>query len=340
MKHTIGDFKHFIIIGIFVIASTFLIYAGIHSIGLLPDQASLQAESIDQLMYVHVWIISFLFSLIMVTLSYSLIVFRRKKGETGEGVYMTGSSTLEVLWTFIPFIVVIILAYVGAGSLGVIRQVDPSAVTVKVIAQQWSWQFQYPDYGIVSTDLILPFGKQVDLQLTSRDVIHGFWIPEFRVKEDLVPGQTNDLRITPTLLGNYTLRCSVLCGTKHAYMLGKVQVLSQADFDAWVTKQQSVVITDPVVRGQLLVAQNGCGSCHSVDGTKGIGPTWARLYNSTVTLSDGTKVVADNKYLTDSIVDPNLQIVAGFAPNRMPNFSDSFTQQQIADIIAYIESLK
>ena len=332
--------KHYIIVGILVIAFTFLIHAGLVGIGLLPVQASLQATSIDQLIYVHVWIISFLFSLITVALSYSLIVFRRKKGETGEGAYFTGNNPLEITWTLIPLLAVIVLAYVGAGSLGVIRRIDPSAVVVKVIAQQWSWQFQYPDYGIVSTDLILPAGKQVDLQLTSRDVIHGFWIPEFRVKQDLVPGQTNDLRLTPTMIGDYTLRCSVLCGLKHAYMLGKVKVLSLADFQAWITQQQSVVITDPAIRGQLLVSQNGCASCHSVDGTKGIGPTWARLYGSTVTLSDGTQVTADDQYLTNSINDPNLQIVKGFPANRMPDFAGSFTPQQIADIIAYIKSLK
>jgi cytochrome c oxidase subunit 2 len=132
----------------------------------------------------------------------------------------------------------------------------------------------------------------------------------------------------------------VLCGTKHAYMEGKVHVISKADFDAWVAQQQSIVITDPVVRGQLLVAQNGCASCHSVDGTKGIGPTWARLYNSTVSLSDGTTVVADSEYLTNSILNPNLQIVSGFSANRMPNFADSLDAKAIADIVAYIESLK
>lgn len=332
--------KHYIIIGALVVVSTFLIHAGLIGIGLLPVQASLQAVSIDRLMYIHVWIISFLFSLIVVTLTYSLIVFHRKKGESGDGVYMTGRNKLEIAWTLIPLVAVIILAYVGAGSLGVVRRIDPSALVVKVIAQQWSWQFQYPDYGLVSTELNLPVGQQIDLQMTSRDVIHGFWIPEFRVKQDLVPGRTTDLRITPTLIGNYMVRCSVLCGTKHAYMEGKVHVLSKADFDAWVAKQQSIVITDPVVRGQLQVAQNGCASCHSVDGTKGIGPTWARLYQSTVTLSDGTQVIADSTYLTNSIVNPNLQIVKGFSANRMPIFGDSLDAKAIADIIAYIESLK
>jgi cytochrome c oxidase subunit 2 len=332
--------KHYIIIGALIIVSTILIYAGLTGIGLLPAQASLQAESIDQIMNVHVWLISFLFSLIIVILTYSLVVFRRKKGESGDGAYITGNNRLEIAWTLAPLAVVIFLAYIGAQSLGVVRRIDPSALKVKVIAAQWSWQFQYLDYGIVSTELKLPVGQQIDLQMTSRDVIHGFWIPEFRVKQDLLPGRTTDLRITPTMIGSYKVSCSVLCGTKHAYMEGKVNVISKSDFDAWVTQQQSIVITDPVVRGQIQVAQNGCDSCHSVDGSKGIGPTWTRLYQSTVTLSDGTEVIADSAYLTNSIVNPNLQIVKGYSPNRMPLFADSLDAKAIADIVAYIQSLK
>jgi cytochrome c oxidase subunit II len=332
--------KHFIIISFLIVISTFLLHAGLIGIGLLPVQASLQAVTVDQMMYVHVWMISFLFSLIIVTLTYSLIVFRRKKGETGEGAYIPGNNRLEVAWTLAPIAVVIVLAYSGAQSLGVVRRIDPSALQVKVIAQQWAWQFQYPDYGLVTTELNLPVGQQIDLLLTSRDVIHGFWVPEFRVKQDLVPGRTNELRITPTLIGEYKVRCSVLCGTKHAYMEGKVNVMSQADFDAWVKQQQSIVITDPVVRGQLVVAQNGCASCHSTDGTKGIGPTWAHLYQSVVTLDNGAKVTADQTYLVNSVLQPNLQVVAGYPPNRMPNFADSLTQKNVDDIVAYIESLK
>jgi cytochrome c oxidase subunit II len=332
--------KHFIIVGVLVVVSTFLVHAGLIGIGLLPVQASLQAVTVDQMMYIHVWLISFLFSLIVVALMYSLVVFRRKKGETGDGAYIVGNNRLEIAWTIAPVFVVIFLAYIGAQSLGITRRIDPSAMQVKVIAQQWAWQFQYPDYGIVSTELYLPVGQQIDLLMTSRDVIHAFWVPEFRVKQDIVPGRTTELRVTPTLIGGYMGRCSVLCGTNHAYMEGKVNVVSRLDFDAWVAKQQATVTTDPVARGQMIVSQNGCAICHSVDGTKGIGPTWARLFGSEVTLSDGTKVLADKNYLVSSIVNPNLQIVQGFTPNRMPNFGDSLDQTAVEAIVAYIESLK
>jgi len=235
---------------------------------------------------------------------------------------------------------VIFLAYLGAQSLGVVRQVDPSAMVVRVTAGQWFWKFQYQDSGITSTTLFLPVGRQVDLQMTSLDVIHSFWVPEFRVKQDIVPGQTNELRITPIEIGAYRVRCAELCGTRHAYMEAPVYVVSQQDFDAWVGQQAATVLVDPVLRGQQLVQQNGCLNCHSVSGAAGIGPTWSHLYESEVTLSDGSEVPADTDYLRTSIISPNLQVLQGFYPNVMPNFADVLDQTEVEDIIAYIQSLK
>lgn len=332
--------KHFAIILVLVVVSTLLVYAGLNSIGLLPPQASAQAVAIDELFDLHIWLISALFSLIIVVLFYSLIVFRRRKGETGDGAHIVGNSGLEVLWTMIPLIAVIYLAYIGAISLGETRRVDPSALQVKVLSGQWFWQYQYPEYGISSTELYLPVNRQVDLQMTSQDVIHSFWVPEFRVKQDLVPGQTTDLRITPTIAGDYKVRCAELCGLNHAYMEGLVHVVSQEDFQAWVALQQSIAPTDPVSRGQQLATQYGCLACHSTDGSKKIGPTWARLFGSQVTMTDGTTLEADQEYLVESIVNPNLHVVEGYAPNVMPPFGETLDQTQVENIAAYIESLK
>jgi cytochrome c oxidase subunit 2 len=281
-----------------------------------------------------------LFSLIMVVLIYNLIVFRRKKGETGDGAYITGNSTLEVLWTAIPLLAVIVLAYIGGKSLGVIRRIDPSAMQVKVTAGQWFWQYQYPDYGITTTDLYLPVGRQVDLVMTSNDVIHSFWVPEFRVKQDLVPGHTTDLRITPTLIGDYKVRCAELCGASHAYMEGLVKVVSQGDFDNWISQQQSAAPMDPALRGQQLTQQYGCTNCHSIDGSENIGPTWLNLYQSEVELSDGSSVIADDNYLKTSIVNPNLQVVVGFSANIMPNFGDLLDQTAVEALVSYIITIK
>ena len=210
-------------------------------------------------------------------MSYSLIVFRRRKGETGDGAYITGNSRLEVIWTLIPLGTVIFVAYIGALSLADVLRIDPSAMVVKVIGGQWFWKFQYPDYGFSTDKLYLPVNRQVDLQMTSLDVIHSFWVPEFRVKQDLVPGRTTDLRITPIMIGQYKVRCSELCGTRHAYMEAAVIVVSQEDFDKWAAQQKSAAPADPVLLGEQLAQQNGCANCHSTDGSKGRGPTWKGL---------------------------------------------------------------
>jgi len=332
--------KHVVIIIILILASTFLIHTGLTNIGLLPAEASAQSVEIDKLFGIHIWLISALFSLIMVVLLYSLVVFRRRKGETGDGAHITGNSTLEIIWTAVPLLAVIVLAYEGGKSLGIVRRIDPSAMQVKVIAGQWFWQYQYPDYGITTTDLYLPVGRQVDLVMTSNDVIHSFWVPEFRVKQDLVPGHITDLRVTPTLIGDYKVRCAELCGASHAYMEGLVKVVSQADFDNWVTQQQSAAPMDPALRGQQLAQQYGCLNCHSTDGTEKTGPTWQHLYQSEVELTEGSNVVADDNYLKTAIVNPNLQVVKGYPANVMPNFGDLLDQTAVESLVAYIITLK
>ena len=160
-------------------------------------------------------------------------------------------------------------------------------------AHQWDWSFDYPE-GFTSNELHLPINQQVVLKMQSLDVIHSFWVPEFRLKQDVVPGRITDYRITPILLGNYKVRCAELCGASHAYMERPVIVTSQADYDAWV-KQQAAAAAALIAKGgpeagKAFVAQNGCGACHSMDGSKLTGPTWRGLFGSQVKLSDGTTV--------------------------------------------------
>jgi len=222
--------------------------------------------------------------------------------------------------------------------------VDPEAMVVKVTGLQWSWTFEYePVNGlaVVSDELHVPVGKQVLLRMTSNDVIHSFWVPEFRVKQDLVPGRITELRITPTLEGNYKVRCAELCGTSHYSMEKPVVVSSQEEFDAWMTEQLALAeeaSQTPEGRGQALVAANGCAACHSINGSPGIGPTWFGLFGRTEELTDGSTVVVDDAYMHESISAPQAKIVAGFENQLMPAYG--FTDEQIADIIAYIKTLR
>jgi len=333
--------RHFVVVGILVIVVAVLTYVGLNAVGLMPVEASAQSVSIDWLWNWEIVAISFLFSLIVVPMAYSLVVFRRRKGETGDGEHIEGNSTLEIAWTIIPLFIVLIFAYMGAYSLGEIRRIDPNALVIKVKAQQFVWTFEYPEYGIISKELHLPVNRQVVLKMESADVIHSFWVPEFRVKQDVVPGRVTEYRITPTLIGNYKVRCSELCGASHAYMEGPVIVDSQGDYTAWISDQSAIAAETaktPEGQGKLLTVRNGCIGCHSVDGAKMTGPTWFKLYGSNVELADGSTVVADDAYISESILNSKAKEVAGFSPTVMPPYA--LTDEEISNIIAYFKTLK
>ncbi len=340
-ERSTGSMRHFVIVGVLVAITTVLVYLFLTNAGLLPVEAASQAVLIDQLFNLHWALISFLFSLIVVAMLYSFVVFRGKSGDEGFGQFFKGNSRLEVFWTVIPLMTVITVSYIGSQNLAAISVEDPQAMIVKVTAFQWNWQFDYPDYGITTDTLYLPVNKQVLLQMTSRDVIHSFWVPEFRVKQDVLPGANlvKDLRITPTLIGNYKVRCAELCGGAHAAMVRPVIVQSQQDFDNWVAQEMASTVQDPAARGQKTY-EIQCKACHSTDGKAGIGPTWKGVFGHQVELADGTTVTADEAYLHESIVNPSAKIVKGFQNIMPPTYKDTLTDQQISDLIAYIETLK
>jgi cytochrome c oxidase subunit 2 len=335
--------KHLSIAGVLVLVSTILVYLLLSNIGLLPVEASVQARPIDRLFNFHYWVIAFLFSLIVVFIAYSLIVFRRRNEDDSDGQYFKGNNPLEITWTIIPLGFVIFLSYLGSVTLADTRKAEPQPLEIKVTAGQWFWRFEYPEYGIVSDKMMMPVNTQALLKLTSLDVIHSFWVPEFRVKQDLLPGENfvRELRITPNKIGEYKVRCAELCGTSHAYMESPVIVVSQADFDAWVQEELNLLGADPAARGEKWARNNGCLSCHSLDGSVSVGPTWKGLYGATQQLADGSMATVDDAYLLNAIIKPNAQVAAGFPANVMPqNFLDTLSEQQLADIIAFIKTLK
>lgn len=333
--------RHFLIVGILILVLTPLIYLGLAASNVMPVEASAQAVPVDWMWNMDAAGISFLFALIMVPLVYSLFVFRRRKGDSTDAEHVEGNQNLEITWTVLPLLMVVVFAYLGAYTLGETRIVAPNAMEIGVTAHQWDWRFDYPE-GFSSNELHLPINQQVVLKMQSLDVIHSFWVPEFRIKQDIVPGRVTDYRITPIRLGSYTVRCAELCGTRHAYMERPVIVTSQADYDAWVKEQAAaaaaLLAQGGPEAGRALASQNGCSACHSVDGSRLTGPTWRGLFGAQVTLSDGTKVTADEPYLTESIADPGAKVVEGFPAGIMPKFS--FTDAQVKDIVAYLETLK
>jgi cytochrome c oxidase subunit 2 len=338
-----SNLTHFSIVAILVILLSTLVYAGLSAAHLMPIAASIQAEPIDKLFQLELMAISFLFALIFVPLVYSLVIFRRKPGETGDGQHFEGNTRLEIFWTIVPLITVLGLAYLGAQTLGAVNRADPEAMNARVTAFQWAWRFDYPVSGVTSNELHLVTNRQVVLEMTSQDVIHSFWVPEFRVKQDLVPGIETFYRITPTKVGAYKVRCAELCGTSHSYMEAPVIVQTQADYDTWIKAQvdanaaaEASGVPD-ASRGQKIYETSGCKACHSIDGSPLVGPTWRGIWGQNVELENGPSVLVDEAYITESIKHPSAKIVKGFAPG-MPQFN--LSDRQIADLVEYIKSLK
>jgi cytochrome c oxidase subunit 2 len=236
-----ANMKHLIVVGILVAIITVLVAFGLNNAGLLPAAASEEAVTIDSLFKLEMGVIAFLFSLIVVMVLYSVIVFRRRAGDTGDGPHHHGNGRLEIIWTVIPLFTVLYFSVLGVQRLQEITRPEPDEIVVDVTSLQFAWQFTYPDQGITSPELNLPRGRQVVFRLQSRDVIHSFWVPEFRVKQDAVPGMITELRVKPTEAGQYKVRCAELCGTSHYAMLATVNVMEPADFDAWLAQQTAAL---------------------------------------------------------------------------------------------------
>lgn len=332
--------KHFFIVAVLVAIVTVLVTIGLGSIQLLPPIASEEGLQIDRLFGLHIQVIAFLFALIVVFIIYSVVVFRRKPGETGDGAYFHGNTKLEIAWTIVPLVTVLFFSFLGARQLAQITAASPDEMIVEVTGQQFAWRFDYPDHGITSPELNLPRGRQVLLRLSSSDVIHSFWVPEFRVKQDAVPGMVTELRVTPTHVGRYKVRCAELCGTGHYNMLATVNVMEPADFEAWVAEQTAPAESAAGAELGAKIAQlHGCLGCHSTDGRRLVGPTWLGLYGTEESLEGGSAVLVDDEYLRESILDPAAQTTEGF-PNVMPpNYKDTLSEAEIEALIEYIKSL-
>ncbi len=335
--------KHIVAVVVLIGLVTVALAGFLTSIDLLPVPASAEALPIDWLFGLHLQVIAFLFALIIVFMLYSVVVFRRRDGDDSDGDHIHGNSTLEVVWTFVPLVVVLYFAYLGAVTLNDITTPSDDELVVEVTASQWAWRFDYPDSGLSSTTLFLPLGKTIHVKLHSMDVLHSFWVPEFRVKQDAVPGMVKEMRITPTELGAFKLRCAELCGLDHAFMLAEVNVLTPRQFETWVNEEQEALAAaeagPAIEKGERLAELQGCFACHSIDGSAGNGPTWLGIYGAEETMADGTTVLVDDDYLKESIVDPGAKIVAGFNNIMPPTFGNTLTDEEIGYLTEYIESL-
>lgn len=246
---------------------------------------------------------------------------------------------LEVAWTVIPTVLVMLMFWYGWEGYLSLRRIPDNAMHIKASARMWSWLFTY-DNGKSADKLYVPVGQPVKIELIAEDVLHSFYVPAFRVKRDTVPGMTNWVWFTAGKAGSYDLFCAEYCGVGHSAMVTTVEALPPAEFQTWLASSGSLS-ADPANRGAELAQQQGCLGCHSVDGSRRVGPTLKGLYGQPrMVTRNGEKVTvtADNDYLAKAIREPAAEIVDGYPP-AMPPFMQ-LSDADIQALIAWLESLK
>lgn len=308
----------------------------------LPEQASEIAPKID---WIHNLItdLSVFFTVAIVgTMIYFAIRYRERNGQPHETPRIEGSHLLEVIWTVVPTIISIIVAYYGVVYFWDLRAVPSDALTINVRGQKWKWDFEYDNGKTTTGEFYVPVNRSVKLVMRSRDVIHSFFVPAMRVKSDVIPFRYTYVSFKPVKTGTYQSYCTEYCGDWHSGMLAKLHVVSEAEFERWLNDDSEAKLKQmmkPSDRGRVLYQQKGCNACHSLNGTPGVGPTWLKMWERKGELADGGTYVADENYLHTAILQPNLQIVKGYAPNVMPSYAGQLTDPEIEDLIAFVKTL-
>jgi cytochrome c oxidase subunit 2 len=301
----------------------------------LPKPASREAGRIDFVFWFVTGICIFIFSVVVAVIAYSVLRFRAPPDDDSDGPAVHGHTGLEIVWTAVPFLLVVAIGIVSAIVLARDDAKGKHALEVDVTAQQFAWSFKYPSGGgMVSGQLRLPRGRSVVLKLQALDVIHSFWVPEFGQKEDAVPGITTTLHITPNRLGTFPVICTELCGLGHGLMRSTAIVMKPADFDAWIGKSKQALGGGPGQAGKALFASNGCGSCHTLKAagtTAKIGPDLDKLPQAA--RSAGKPLEA---FVRESIVDPNAYVAPGYPKNVMPSTFSQLPKKQLDALVQYL----
>jgi cytochrome c oxidase subunit 2 len=290
------------------------------------------------------------FFLIGLTLVLIIFIVRFRESRNPVATQIHGNSKLEIIWTLIPLLLVMAMFYFGWTGWKPMNSPPPKdAMHIQTTARMWKWTFKY-DNGQLMDTLIIPAGKPVSLDMTALDVIHSLYIPAFRLKKDVVPGTPRNAWFIANSPGTYDLFCTEYCGLEHSSMITAVHVLTQEEYDKWYTALQSTeastpeaATVTPAMLGKQLVQKIGCNACHSVDGTKIVGPSYLGIFGHDVTVVTNGKertIKVDDAYIRRSVLDPNADVVKGFNKGLMLSYKDQLTDEQIGNIIEYIKSLQ
>jgi len=299
---------------------------------LWPERASTVAGNVDAL-FIFLLIVSGLMTLlIFVCLVYFAARYRYRPGVLAEQI--EGSTPLELTWSIIPLFVFVVIFFWGAVVFFKERTPPADATEVYVVAKQWMWKLEHAEGQREINELHVPVGRDVKMIMTSQDVIHSFFVPAFRIKQDVLPGRYTVAWFRATKPGTYHLFCAEYCGTQHSGMIGSIVVQEPAQYEAWMNGGSTGPLS---ASGEKIFAELGCVTCHRTDG-QGRGPNLQGVFGKPVLLEDGRTVTADENYIRESILDPGAKIVNGYKP-VMPTFQGLVSEEQLNALVAYVKSL-
>src|SRR4051812_16769737 len=301
---------------------------------LIPDQASGMAGRVDAL-FLFLSAVTGAVALLVCVLIISFAIRYRRRREDHVTPRIIGSLRLELAWSIIPLFFFCVMFAWGARIYLAQAQPPLDALNVYVVGKQWMWKLQHPEGEREINELHVPVGRDVRLTMTSQDVIHSFFVPAFRIKQDVVPGRYSSVWFRATKPGRYHLFCAEYCGTKHSGMIGWVYAMESADYSRWISAGGAEGSLSSM--GEKLYHQYGCSTCHDLQG-KGPGPSFIGVYGSTVRLDDGSTVVADDAYIRESILQSQAKVVLGFK-GIMPVFQGQLDEDQVRALIEFVKAL-
>jgi len=293
-------------------------------------------ETISKVDTAFIFIFGISFAIMIgITLVAVFFLFKYHHTKHPDAAQIEGNLAAELIWTIIPTLIVLAMFWFGWTGYKALRSAPSDSMLVDVTARMWSWQFTYPN-GKISKELYVPANKPVKLNMTSLDVIHSFYVPAFRIKMDTVPGMNTYVWFNSGDPAEYDILCAEYCGVRHSYMLSKVKVIPEADYDEWLESSEEK--TDKPA-GLALLEKYGCMDCHSIDGSELVGPTLKDIYgkDTVVVTPEGEKTVkVDEAYLEKSIYDPSSEIVKNYE-DMMPSFKDEISKEELDTIIEFLE---